>query len=65
MLQQNGGSKVFVGDFSLQDDLRSERPMEICLAELKHGLESGSDQITRNIASKLGRSQKDIHCRFK
>ena len=45
-------------DFSLQDGLRSGRPMEIDLAELKHALESESDQITRNIASKLRRSQK-------
>ena len=28
------------GDFSLQDYLRSGRPMEIDLAELKHALES-------------------------
>ena len=56
LLQQNGGSNVFVTDgyFSLQDDLRSGRPMEIDLAELKHFLESGSDQRTHNILSKLG-----------
>ena len=49
------------GDLSLQDDLRSGRPMEIDLAELaeiKAYPTSGSNQITRNIASKLGRSQK-------
>ena len=39
--------------------------MEIDLAQLKHALESGSDQITRNIESILGCCQKDINCRFK
>ena len=39
------------GDFSLQEDLRSGRPTEIYSAELKHVLESGSDQSTRSIAS--------------
>ena len=43
----------------------SGRLMEIDLAEFKHVLGSESDQITCNIASKLGRSQKGIHCRFK
>ena len=31
------------GGFSLQDDLRSERPMEIDFAELKRALESESE----------------------
>ena len=53
------------GDFSLQDDLRSGRPTEIDLAELKYVLESESDQSTRNIASKLGCSQIGIHYQFK
>ena len=53
------------GEFSLQDDLRSGRPMEIDLPELKHVLESGSDQISRNIASQLGCIQKVIHYLFK
>ena len=38
--------------------------MEIDLAELKHALDSESDQIIRKIASKLGRSQKSIHYQF-
>ena len=37
------------GDFSLQEDPRSGRPMEIDLAKLKHVLESGSDKSIRNI----------------
>ena len=41
MLQQNGGSNVFVTGTS-QDDLRSERPMEIDLDELKRVKESAS-----------------------
>jgi hypothetical protein len=43
-------------------DLRSGRPTK---AELKYVLESESDQSTRNIASKLGCSQKGIHYQFK
>ena len=39
--------------------------MEIDLAELKHVLERRSDQITRDIASKLGCIQKVIHYLFK
>ena len=39
--------------------------IDLNLAELKLVLESKSDQTTRNIASKLGRSQKDIHYQFK
>ena len=39
--------------------------MEIDLAELKHVSDSESDQSTRNIASKLGCSQKGIHYLFK
>ena len=46
---------------SLQDDLRFGRPIEIDLAELKHVIESKSDQITHYIASNLGRSQHSIH----
>ena len=53
MLQKNGVKRFPNGVFSLQDDLRSGRPMEIGLDELKHALESKSDQSTRNIASKL------------
>ena len=49
----------------MQDDLRSGRPTEINLAELKYVIESESDQSTRNIASKLGCSQKGIHYQFK
>ena len=39
--------------------------MEIDLAELNHVIESGLDQITRNIASKLGRTYMGIHYQFK
>ena len=49
----------------MQDDLRSGRPMEIVLTELKHVLESGLDQITRKIASKLRCRQKAMHYQFK
>ena len=53
------------GDFSLQNSLRSGRPMEIDLAELRHVLKSGSDQITRNIAGKLGCIYMGINYQFK
>ena len=46
--------RVRDGEFSLQDDLRSERPTEINLAELKYAPESESDQSTRNIPNKFG-----------
>ena len=53
------------GCFSLHDVRKSRSPMKIDVDELKHVLESGSDQSTCNIASKLGRSQKGMHYRFK
>ena len=36
-------------DYCLKDDRRSERPMEMNLAELKHPLDSESNQSTSNI----------------
>ena len=53
------------GDYSLQDDQRSGRPLEIDFTELQRVLESEPDQSTRNVASKLGCSQKGIHYQFK
>ena len=53
------------GDYSLQDDQRSGRPLEIDLTELQHVLESELDHSTRNVASKLGCSQKGIHYQLK
>ena len=62
MLQQNGGYNFFLnGGFSLQDDLRSGPHMEIDVAELKHAIESESDQSYRNIAQ----AWTWIHYQFK
>ena len=44
----------------MQDDLRSVRPMEINLAELKHSLDTESDQSTTNIENNFGHSRKSI-----
>ena len=53
------------GDYTLRDDQRSGRPTEIDLIQLKDTLETESNQSTRNIANKLGRSQNGIHYQFK
>ena len=50
------------GDFARRPKIRTSHGNR---AKLKHALVSDSDQSTRNIASKLERSQKGIHYQFK
>ena len=52
-------------DYSLQDEHRSGRPVEINMDELKQLIESDPTLTTSNVASKLGCTQPTISYHFK
>ena len=52
-------------DYSLEDEQRSGRPSEIDLSELKQVIESDPNLSQREVASKLGCTQRTIKYQFK
>lgn len=52
-------------DFSLQDEPKSGRPMEIDLSQLRQAIESEPTQTTRDVASTLGCTHGAVRYHFK